>query len=718
MFGMSEEEIIRNGRDGLFAPGESRRDELVRTRAEKGKVVGEADFVRKDGTRFTAELVSVIADEGKKAFVILRDISERLRREHKLRYLSQALEQSPVSILITDTAGRICYVNSRFVELTGYSPSEVEGKNPRILRSGFTSPATYKELWESITSGKEWHGELLNRKKNGELFWESASVAPFNGPDGRVSHYLAVKQNITERKRSAQLLQETSERLRNFFELCPLGISLRDIDTGRFLEFNRAVLESTGYSEDEFRRLRDWDLTPPEFAAIEEQALRKLRETGRYGPIEKEYVHSDGRRIPILVDGFRVHDPDGRVRLWSIIQDFSERKKLEQSLVEARIAADAANQSKSEFLATMSHEIRTPMSGIIGLSKLLLETPLSPEQREFATLIASSGDSLLRLLNDILDLSKIEARKLEMEVLDFEPRRVIEDTRRLYARIADEKGLSLTCLIEDAVPAMVRGDPGRLRQILSNLLSNAIKFTAQGLITVRVERESENEGSVTLRFSVTDTGIGIPFDRQEAVFSPFEQADASTARTRGGTGLGLAIAKHLAELQNGRIGLSSEPGIGSTFWFTAVLERPTTASVPGADPDLYEAVLSAGKQHSRILIVEDNPACQLLVRHLIKKFGLDGTVSPDGLDAIRHLCSTPCDLVLMDCRMDGMDGFEATQRIRDPKTGVLNHSVPIIAMTADAMVGDRERCIAAGMNDYLAKPVNVGELVRILNRWL
>jgi len=725
MFGMTEDELIGRGRSGLFAPDDPRSEALVRKRALDGKVSGEAEFLRKGGSRFTAELNSVIVEDGRLAFVILRDVSDRIRSDQRLRHLSLAIEQSPVSVIITDTAGRICYVNSRFVELTGYSQEEVEGQNPRFLRSGRTAPETYRELWASITAGKEWHGEFLNKKKNGDLFWESVSISPIVGEDGGISHFLAVKENITERKRSEAFLRQESEKLRSFYKLCPLGISLRDLKTGRFVDFNDAMLASTGYSEEEFRLLATHNLIPPEYIERETRELLHVRETGRFGPLEKEYIRRDGSRYPVLVNGVLVRDVAGNELLWSVVQDFSERKQLEQSLVEARNCAEAANRSKSEFLANMSHEIRTPLTAIIGMTHLLLETPLTPGQQEYAGIIHSSGESLLALLNDILDISKIEARKLDLEALDFDPARVLQDAIRLFAPAASEKGLELDCVTSGDLPALLRGDPGRLRQILANLLGNAIKFTGRGGVSVLVEIASEDAGRVTLRLSVTDTGVGIPRDKQAAIFSPFAQADGSTARVWGGTGLGLAISKQLAELLGGTIGVSSEPGHGSTFWFTAVFEKPATngRERPAKEPNVPPIRPARRppeqlRNHSCVLIVEDHFANQLLAQRLVEKAGYRSRVANNGREALDALASDDCDLVLMDCKMGEMDGFEATRRIRDPQSNVRNHDLPIIAMTAGAMSGDRERCLNAGMNDYLSKPLNPGELARALDRWL
>ena len=524
------------------------------------------------------------------------DITEERRREFELLKLSRAVEQSPVSIVITDVAGYIEFVNPKFSELTGYTAKEAIGRNPRVLKSGNTPKSTYKDLWETITSGNIWKGEFHNRSKDGSLFWEHATISPLRDSAGAITHYIAVKENITE------------------------------------------------------------------------------------------------------------------------------KKIIMEQLVHAKEQAEAATRAKGDFLATMSHEIRTPMNGVIGMTGILLNTELDEQQRLYAETVSRSGEHLLTLINDILDFSKIESGKMDLELLNFDLWQTLEETSLQFAQRANEAGLKLICRIKPGVPQYLKGDPGRVRQILTNLIGNALKFTGHdGAVSLNASLAEEQDDCPTVRFEINDTGIGIQQSRLTAIFEPFTQANGSTTRKYGGTGLGLAICKQLAELMGGEIGVTSEEGRGSTFWFTTRFERCTGSEVEQLvqRSNMQAAVASSSaNRNARILLAEDNIINQKVAQGILNQLGFKCDVVANGEEAVQALEMIDYDLVLMDCQMPDMNGFEAAAMIRSPDSEVCNHDVPIIAMTANAMKGDREKCLASGMNDYLSKPVKNSELAEMLDRWL
>ncbi len=724
MFGWTREEFITKTVRDMVPPKNRALIPAEQSEEDISDKAFETINIRSNGEHFPVSITGRLQEIGekKRLLVVVRDISEQKKIEEKLLKLSLATSQSPAAIVITDLNGSIEYTNPAFTKITGYTAEEAIGHNPRILQSGEHGTEFYKNLWETLAKGKTWRGEFHNKSKDGHYFWESASISPMINPNGKTTHYIAVKEDISERVEAMFALEE------------------------------------------------------------------------------------------------------------------------------AKNAAESATQAKADFLANMSHEIRTPLNAIYGMTGLLLDTPLNAEQQDFVETARGGSETLLAVINNILDFSKLEAGKVELEKQPFYIRECVETALDLLAGKAAEKMLELAYIIETDTPSAILGDVTYVRQILVNLLGNAIKFTETGEVIVHVKSKSLKDNLHEIEFSVRDTGIGIPANRLNRLFKSFSQVDTSTTRKYGGTGLGLAISNKLAKSMGGRMWVKSEEGKGSTFLFTIQATRKTDAKpliALGAQPqlegkrvlivddnatnrlilvkqtqswgmksqavssgkealslirknqtfdiaildmqmpqmdgfmlvkeiesiyqdntfpfiilssmgrnkprtadknivaflnkpiktsNLFNILLSAieptpikvtenkktaglerslGERHPlRILLAEDNPINQKVAIHILKRLGYNIDIANNGIEALESLERQDYDVILMDIQMPEMDGDEATHKIR---TDIPKEKQPyIIAMTAHALEGDREKYLSLGMNNYVGKPVKIDELVKAL----
>ncbi|MDH5717586.1 MAG: PAS domain S-box protein [Spirochaetia bacterium] len=523
------------------------------------------------------------------AICFFTDITEIYKTEKTLIKAWHILEQSPVSIVLTNKNAEIEYVNPKFCEVAGYTKDEVIGKHTRTLKSGKYPSDYYQKMWNDILTKGEWQGEFHNKKKNGELFWERASISAIKDKNGNITDFVALKEDITK------------------------------------------------------------------------------------------------------------------------------QKEIEEAIIKAKNMAERANRAKTNFLAVMSHEIRTPMNGMLGMADLLSKTKLDNTQKEYLETIRFSGETLLTVINDILDISKIESGKMRLEKRAVNINQMINETMQLFKPLADSKKIKIKSEISKNMPAYIEADPVRLRQILLNLMNNAVKFTKKGYIKIKVTSKKINNTISQISFSVIDTGIGISKNKLKTIFFSFKQSDESTARKYGGTGLGLAICKKLVEMMDGKINVKSELNSGSEFYFTIKTKITNEIKKDSAKKIILKAEELAQKFPMRILIAEDNAVNQTLLVKMLKHFGYDAVCVADGKEAILKAKKNKYDIILMDIQMPKINGIEASKRIKKTQK---DKTLPIIiALTAFATEDHKDKCLKAGMLDFISKPVLLEKVYELLYKW-
>jgi len=660
----------------------------------------------------------------------IQDITERKHAEKRLleseERFNMAITGTGAGLWDWDMVNNTFYFSPQWKAILGYEDHEIENDISGWKKLWHPDDVTkieesLKNYWKKALDSLDekttkYEIEHRLRHKDGDWRWILTCGDIIKDSDGKPSRWVGTHIDITKRKELEEKLKSSERRLSALSEVT--GETIFFSDKGICIETNDSAIKMFGYSYDEIIGKFGTDFIAPE--------SRELVKNNMLSGYEKPYdalaIKKDGSRFWCELSGRNFNYQERDIRVTSLI-DITERKQKEliienykKNLEKAKEKAEHENEAKSNFLATMSHEIRTPMNGIIGMTEILQSTALAENQKSYLDTIDVSARNLLSIINDILDFSKIEAGHIELENISFNLHTEMQNATKLLKTKAEAKGLQLMCSFDTGVPKLIKGDPTRLRQIVLNLLSNALKFTNDGGIYVNIEIVNKTETHYTLKFAVRDTGIGISERQQKLLFREFSQVDTSTTRKYGGTGLGLSISKKLSELMGGQIGIDSEIGAGSIFWFTSVFEKSELTqddlNIKLAKTDKSEKKIGALK----ILLAEDNIINQKVALFTLEKYGHSVSVANNGQQAVELFKQSHFDLILMDFNMPIMDGIEATLIIRKMEEQEGRKKIKIVALTASAMASDKEKCIASGMNDYISKPFRQNELKRVLTK--
>ncbi len=689
----------------------------------------ETVFLRRDRSPIHVHLYhrSVFSPGGEPLYIdgFLEDITERKKLEEKIRseleLRQQIFDAVPVHLYLKDREGKYTFVNRVFTQFRNLRHEDVIGRTASGVLEEPTASAARKEDEEVLrTGGTLQDRERLIRGSGGE-FWYSITKSAIFDEKGNAAGIVGCSFDITALKEISQSLTESEKRYRSLAEDMPILISTC-LPDGTILYANAAYCRWFGREQQEILGTSFLDLLHPDDRVETEKTLSSLTpELPSFSSEERVFSPDGSLRWQRWINR-AFFDPSGKIQfLQAVGEDITERKTAEETIRAARDDAERASAAKSEFVASISHEIRTPMNGVLGMSELLLETPLDSSQRNLAGMIHESARHLLVVLNDLLDFSKIESGTFSLSFLPFPVGKTLEDTVAPFLSQAAEKGLFLSLEADPALPAVLLGDPIRIRQILTNLLSNALKFTERGSVILSVRFLGREDGEAKIAFSVTDTGIGIPEEFMDEIFTPFRQGEAFRTRKYGGTGLGLSISRRLVEMMGSVLSVESTPGKGSAFTFILSLKTGDSGGEshqPGKNSSVPAFCPEGGGKTPSVLVVDDNRVNRELVRLLLEKRGFLPETASNGREAVEHLSRKRFDLVLMDIQMPEMDGYEATAFIRDPGSPVLDHQVPVVALTAHAVKGFADECLKKGMNDYLPKPFSSNELLGVLCKWI
>jgi two-component system, sensor histidine kinase and response regulator len=708
---------------------------------EVASVLVEKRFVHRDGhTVWALVSSSLVRDaQGQPLYLLThtQDITEHRRVDEALR-ASEArqaviLKAIPDLIFRITRAGEYLDVRANNDDLLFVPRETIIGHTVTELLPPEVADASLRSIAKTLETGTPQVLEYQLPVPDGVRYFEARLVV--SGPD----EILSMVRDITDQKRaeiaraeaeaarvrSEEALRQSEERYRHIVETADEGIVQLDLE-GRLVLANQRIADMLGYTVEEMLGQTVFTfMAEEEHAAARARLVQRRRGNQAHLRYDLKLRHQTGASVWVVASSAPQTADNGQmIGVLMMLTDITLRKQAEEALRRANADLEKANQAKSAFLATMSHEMRTPLNGVIGLTSLLRGTPLSPEQQQYVTAIQASGDALLSLIDDILDFSKIEAGHFSLEMQSLDLRKVVREVVAVFTAQVRAKGLRISAHVAEAVPPVVEGDAGRLRQVLTNLVGNAVKFTERGAVDVRADVVEESPEGTLLRLAVCDTGIGIAPEAQATLFEPFTQADASTTRRYGGTGLGLAIARRLAELMGGEIGVESTVGAGSTFWVRLRLARSRAPLSPSSTPvQVVPApptarLVGPERRGRRILVAEDNPINQLVAVRLLESLGYVVETVETGQQVVEALRQRRYALVLMDCHMPELDGFAATAAIRQQEHEAgQEHYTPIVALTADALAGDVQKGRSVGMDDYLTKPVTLERLAAVVEHW-